>query len=243
MESEQLIAQLHKWLGFNHIAFLQCTSVQAQWEYCGPDKPDAKKHTITGEHYYSFGEPPGDEQGRRKDIEEFRDSILEGTADYELLMKYPEQCMKYEKFIKFCRKARAEKVAKERYMQMPEVHVLYGDAGTGKTSKVFEEEGEDLYMMPEQQNGTLWLDDRFHNQEAVIIDDFDENTIPHKTLLRLCDRYTPSVQTKGGFVQFHPKRIYITANKHPDLWYTGLNAEEQAAIKRRIKSVKKIVKK
>lgn len=229
---------IHGFLGFTEIAFLTCKSIQAQWDYCGPDKQEDKQHTITGEHYYTYGECPIDEQGARKDIEMFRDAIYSGLSDYDLNIEYPIECMKYEKYIKFCRKSLAEKRAKERYMEMPEVHVIYGDAGSGKTREVFKKEGSELYMLPEQQNGTLWLDDNFSNQEAVIIDDFDENAIPHKTLLRLCDRYTPSVQTKGGFVKFHPKRIYITSNKHPDLWYQGLNSEERAALKRRITFVK-----
>lgn len=38
-------------------------------------------------------------------------------------------------------------------------------------------------------------------------------------MLRLCDRYPLSVETKGGAVQFVAKKIIFTSNDHPRDWY------------------------
>lgn len=235
----QAFEKVYEWLGFRNFYLVKCHHPTAQWKYCGPDKQTDKQETITSDFYYEYGVPPPPKsQGQRNDIHEFRDAINEGKSDYELNLLFPNECMKYTRYIVFCRKALAEQKAKERYMEMPEVHIIHGDAGSGKTSSVFKQENpDDVYMMPEQNSGTLWLDDSFRNQEVVLIDDFDDQVIAYKSLIKMCDRYSPMIQTKGGFVKFHPKKIYITSNKHPNEWYSYLNTRERNSINRRIKSI------
>jgi hypothetical protein len=60
--------------------------------------------------------------------------------------------------------------------------------------------------------------DGYDGQEDVVVDEF-YGWIPYDLLCRMCDRYPLLVDTKGGAVQFCPKRIWITSNKKPEDWY------------------------
>ena len=62
---------------------------------------------------------------------------------------------------------------------------------------------------------TLKWWDGYHGQELVIIDEFRKHGVSYSYLLRLLDRYYVSVQVKGGFTEFNPKIIFITAPVDP----------------------------
>lgn len=93
-----------------------------------------------------------------------------------------------------------------------EVFVIQGPTGTGK-SKWCADNYPNAYW---KQRGAWW--DGYEGEETVIMDEF-YGWIPFDTLLRIADRYPCMVETKGGQTQFLAKRLIITSNKRPDLWY------------------------
>jgi len=103
--------------------------------------------------------------------------------------------------------------------------------GVGKTRKVFDDE-TDIYMYP----GQGWFDGYF-GQDIVLFDDFSGSEFKITYLLKLLDRYPMSVPIKGAFVQWVPRKIYITSNLDPDSWYPGAHEEHRAALRRRLKTV------
>jgi len=114
-----------------------------------------------------------------------------------------------------------------------EVYVYWGATGTGKTRKVHEE------------NPNVWVHtdgpwfDGYQGEEAVLFDDFHGGVFKLPYLLKLLDRYPMRVPIKGGFVQWKPKRIYITSNLDPDTWFYNAHEEHKNALKRRFKEVLK----
>ena len=93
-----------------------------------------------------------------------------------------------------------------------DVRVYWGDAGTGKTRRAFEE-FPNAYIKP---HGKWW--DDYDGQECVILDDF-YGWLPWSFMLQLLDRYPLQVETKGGSVQFTSKVIIITSNVDTCGWY------------------------
>ena len=112
----------------------------------------------------------------------------------------------------------------------PEVIWRWGLAGTGKTRYCIEKHPSHYI-----KDGTSWWDN-YTQQEAIIIDDFDNN-IPYRTLLRIIDRYSCQGQVKGSYVQINSPFIYITCEHPPEKYWSD---NELKQILRRITSVQEI---
>jgi len=120
--------------------------------------------------------------------------------------------------------------------EAPVVTLMYGPTGCGKTRWVHDNEPSLWTTSIGKGN---WYD-AYDGEEAALFDDF-AGKASHTALtdaLRLFDRYRLRVPVKGGFVWWRPKRIYITTNIHPYLWYDWSGREEQySALRRRFTRV------
>lgn len=165
------------------------------------------------------GDPPA--QGARTDLSEVQKAIDGGMPMAELASEYFGTFLRYHKGL-----------ATYKYLQAEARHwhthttVYYGPPGTGKSRRAMFEAGPNAFVLsaPNQSSGAVWWDG-YDGQEHVVIDEF-YGWIPVTFMCRLCDRYPFTVQTKGGTVQFVAKRIWITSNKAPELWWprSGLGA-------------------
>lgn len=177
--------------------------------------------------------------GTRSDIVGLRDAVREGMSEYDCWSEYPIVMAKYSRLygrVKGLRRPHA----------VPrEVYILFGEPGTGKTRFVEDEFGgtDDLWVVP--IGGQQWYDG-YDGHKVVLIDDFNGASSKRRLddLLRLLDRYVSRVPVKGGYRWFNPRRIYITTNFHPYMWYKWVGREEQyRALARRIGGVKHFVDK
>lgn len=191
----------------------------------GSDKENQVYCSKQGKNIYEVGEPRVG-QGSRTDITEIANKIknLEITLE-DCMFEYPELYVRYsrslEKMFNAVMKPRSEP---------PKVFWLFGKAGTGKTRFCIEK--HDSHYV---KDGTPWWDN-YTQQEAIIIDDFDNN-IPYRTLLRILDRYVYQGQVKGSYVQISSPYIYITCEFQPEHFWGG---NELAQVKRRLTSVREI---
>lgn len=110
-----------------------------------------------------------------------------------------------------------------------EVRVYWGDTGLGKSRKAWEEATFDAY--PKDPNTKFW--DGYRGQENVVIDEF-RGLISISHLLRWLDRYPVCVETKGSGCVLRARRIWITSNLDPRLWYKDLDISTQEALLRRL---------
>lgn len=109
------------------------------------------------------------------------------------------------------------------------IKVFWGETGTGKSRKAWEEAGWDAY--PKDPNTKFW--DGYSGQENVVIDEF-RGRIDIAHVLRWFDRYPVVVEVKGSSQVFKAKNIWITSNLDPRKWYEGLDPETLAALMRRL---------
>jgi hypothetical protein len=175
--------------------------------------------------FCEFGEPRGG-QGRRTDIATAFAAVKAGCSKRELLDKH---------FAAYSRAHRALSEALFIYSKprdwMPETRVYYGETGVGKSRKAFEEAQE-----PYVHSGGAWFDG-YEGQPHVIFDDFGGSEFKLTYLLKLLDRYPMRVPVKGGFVNWIPKKIWITANYSPAEWYSNAKDEHRKALLRRFHTV------
>lgn len=171
--------------------------------------------------------PPG--AGARTDLNAIVKSVQGGRSKREIIESNPVVYARYGRFVDTC----FIHFSKEREWK-PVVVVYWGETGTGKTRKAFEE-ARDLgspYVHP----GGSWFDG-YDGGQGVIFDDFGGSEFKLTYLLKLLDRYPMRVPVKGGFVQWLPTHIWITSNYSPKDWYTQAKEEHVRALLRRIDRV------
>ncbi len=59
-------------------------------------------------------------------------------------------------------------------------------------------------------------------------------TISLDLLLRLLDKYPLKIDRKGGFIDWNPRRIYITSEVHPQFWYAPDHMWHGGSLARRL---------
>lgn len=171
------------------------------------------------------GEPPA--QGKRTDLKGLIESAQAGASEKELIESDPET---------WARNYRALERIRFLYQKprswKTEVMVLYGPTGTGKSHRAHEAAGTDAYV---KTTPSKWFDG-YEGQEDVIFDDFTGNWVPFHQLLTLLDKWPCTVEKKGSYAQWVPKRLIITSNHHPKDWYP-CQQDLYDALERRIDTI------
>ncbi len=183
---------------------------------------------------YEEGEPR--QQGKRIDLEGFKDAVMAGKRKRDLLDDHVGIIARYPKFYDQLTMLNRP----ERTTDLV-VTLLIGDTGLGKTRSIMSKYGkdDDFWIAP-LNNGTIWMD-TYDGHSKVLIDDF-AGAASHCSLcylLRLLDRYPVLVPTKGSHTWWLPDEVYVTTNILPKLWYKWENRGEQyKALARRFHAVR-----
>jgi hypothetical protein len=184
-------------------------------------------------NFEEFGEfIAGKGRGRRTDLESVKQDIDAGATLADIQEAHFGTWCRYSKSIsEYCR------LHSEPRNWETEVHVYWGKTGTGKTRSVHDmarEEREGLYT----HTGESWFDG-YRGEAWVIFDDFNGSEFKLSYLLKLLDRYPMIVPIKGGFVNWVPRKVFITSNKNPrEEWYPNAHPEHREALMRRITEIK-----
>lgn len=173
---------------------------------------------------WEFGELP--QKGRRKDLERLRDAVLrDGLTQQQIIdTDLCSTLLMYPKAYYTLQAIRAKKQPKTK----PEIWLLYGATGTGK-SRLAREIAPNAYEKPD---GRWW--DGYDGEQHVIWDDFDYQKYPIQELLKVTDRYGKKVEVKGSYVELTMTKLVFTSNTPPELWYQGETQEHRDALMRRI---------
>jgi len=207
---------IKKWPGWERVSFRtrRGTSKEAS-DYC-------KKDGL----FYEFGElSNGGRPGSRTDLAEFKQAIVDGKTDLELIDLDMNTFNRYMKTVDRYRSMIPPKRTEEL-----KVALFVGKPGTGKTREAYNQ-FPDIYAFPIGKD--LWSDG-YRGQKEVLIDDFSGG-MRLVDLLRFLDRYPIQIPKKGGFNWWCPTSIIITTNVHPRDWYSYKERTDSAlALRRRI---------
>lgn len=169
-------------------------------------------------------------QGERTDIaaafELFREAG--GRFTEEIITKYPNQSVMYGRRMKELKWDLDHKDWKSngKYTKK-EVIVIWGETGTGKSRRAF----EDGAIACKYESSTPW--GHYEGQEVVLFDEFEgkKGQISWSELSTLIDGYDNNVRLLyHGNQPWIPKRIYICSNRDPSDWYTIQDGNESVSI-------------
>lgn len=171
---------------------------------------------------FVFGDISETESGKAKTTTQVRDMINANATMYDISQEF------FGYFISNMKNLYAYKsmITPPRNWKT-DVTVIWGPTGTGKSSYC-----HTLFPTAYWKSKSEWWDG-YDGQEVVIIDEF-YGWLPYDYMLRLLDRYPMSVEIKGSHVQFLAKKIIITSNKSPLVWYKCPNSD---ALLRRIDNI------
>lgn len=162
-------------------------------------------------------------QGKRNDLVTAIEKLNERIPLKDIINEYPQLSRNINHLKKY-----QEIMNNVKRNWKTKLIIIIGPPGTGKTRYVHNNE-LDLFILPDATSTQFF--DGFVGQDAVLIDDFDGESIKYRLMLQMTDRYPMVVNTKGGMTNFNPKKIYITSNKKIEHWYAN---EKKDALYRRI---------
>lgn len=170
--------------------------------------------------------------GTRNDIHSFVEQIGKITTSQAIEL-FPNQFIKYHRGYE---KILFEKTKQEAITQFRKITVYahVGKTGTGKTRKVYEDNGyENVYSLQGQGQTSTWFDG-YDGQRVLLIDDF-YGWIPMHTLLNYLDGYPLRLPIKGSFTYAKWDLVYFTSNREVSEWWkVEFKEEEWEAFKRRL---------
>ena len=152
------------------------------------------------------------EPGKRNDIHDAINKLKAAVSITDLVLKDDEFAATFVKYPNGLTEYRNKLETKRT--GPPVVFWIYGDTGTGKTRSSVEwteRRGLEYWM---SLGGLQWFNG-YDGEPVAILDDFRTGHCKFSFLLRLLDRYRFSVPYKGGFRNWAPKFIFITAPLPP----------------------------
>lgn len=229
----------------------------------GPKKPPSYWYDDDGEHkdiaglplgyckkdgdFVERGTPPSLEdyleqcpkgQGVRCDLLAAKHAIEKGTPVEELIDddSHFATMSRNEQFL--CKYA--ARVRRRMTYALPEVSVFYGPTGAGKSKRAFEEAGDvDVHI----QSAALgpWFEG-YAGQDNVIFDEYRSSFAFGILNDLLGGQKGYRVPIKGSSVYWSPKKIWITAPRHPRDWYPNLCSEKDGEIEQLLRRCTRVVK-
>lgn len=217
------------------LAAMKTRSGGAHWEPRRGTHAQAKAYSRKEETRidgpWEFGNEPHIGQGKRNDLMALKDAVDGGASLAVLAEEHFTTMAVHSRWIREYRILKG--IAQRHYLTY--TTVLWGPPGSGKTSRVLAEttgEGRTAYWMKKPIGNAAFFDG-YDGEEDFVIDEF-YGWLSFDLLCRMCDRFPLMVDTKGGAVQFCPKRIWITSNVDPMRWYPKIGVERYGALMRRL---------
>lgn len=157
-------------------------------------------------------------KGYRSDLHNIKDDLNRGASLYDIMDNYTGDFVRYHSGI-MKMKSLIDNKASKKWRDV-DVTVLYGKAGSGKTSYVSNKHGyENIFTLNLEADKFAF--DGYDNEDVLLIDDFNGG-IKYTQLLRILDGHPLPLNVKNGRAYAHFTKVYITSNVKPSGWYNHI---------------------
>lgn len=118
-----------------------------------------------------------------------------------------------------------------------DVVLLFGDAGTGKSTKarMYAKLYGKSYTLGVPSGGSIWFNG-YNGESSLLIDEF-KGWIQPTYLNQLLDKYRMKLPIKGGFVNAKFTHVFITSNFPPEEWWSEKVIWNHQSLYRRITAI------
>ena len=192
------------------------------------------KQTRISPQYYEYGEFI--EDGERTDLTDIMHDIENGMSFYDLSKKHGNRFIRVMKWAKEYRQSHLENKFKRVFRNM-KVYYIYGSAGCGKTSYVFQKHGyDDVYRTTNYEFG--WIDD-YNGEKILFLDEF-RSSFKISEILDYLDGQPIRIRGRHYNRVACYDTVYIVSNLSLKEQYTNIQQTEPktwAAFCRRITAV------
>lgn len=179
---------------------------------------------------HEFGTPLAG-KGARSDLLEVKAKLDANVSTMEIADAHFGSWVRYNKSFELYRSL---KVPKRNLTDAPKVYVIVGATNLGKTH-LARSLAEDAHWQtrPRSKDAGAWWSG-YNGHKEIIIDEF-YGWLPFDLLLRLCDKYPLTLETKGSQVECQASTIIFTSNGDPRNWYKNISSH-WPAFERRVTS-------
>lgn len=192
------------------------------------------EETRISPQYYEYGEFI--EDGERTDLTDIMHDIENNMSFYDLSKKHGDRFIRVMKWAKEFRQAHLENKYKRIFRDM-KVYYIYGSAGCGKTSYVFNKHGyDDVYRTTNYEFG--WIDD-YNGEKILFLDEF-RSSFKISEILDYLDGQPIRIRGRHYNRVACYDTVYIVSNLSLKEQYTNIQQSEPktwAAFLRRITAV------
>lgn len=194
------------------------------WQYC---EEDAKDRLLQDDEDVSFryGDRPPPGPGARTDIVLFAAEIAKGGKKRLLALDHPSCFLKYTRGMN----EMIHVFMPKRARITPDIMVLWGPTGMGKTTYADSYYDEDVYWCQQGTNKNCWFTG-YSGETVIIFDDF-YGWCEYSFMLRLLDKFPLMLPVHGDQVPCNATKFIICSNVEPILWYPTVDS---AALMRRL---------
>ena len=194
-----------------------------------------KSETVINGTFEEYGSRPPDSKGKRSDMSELYQMIVDGKSNAEILAINQDYILNIDKLDKL-RTTLLQDMYKDKVRLDLKVIYISGETGTGKTRGVFEEHGySNVYRVTDYDHPF----DSYSNQPELMFDEF-RSSIKLKDMLLYCDIYPVELPARYSNKYACYNRVYIISNWELERQYSELQKTDQESWKAFLRRIQEV---
>lgn len=201
-----------------------------KWEHT------AKQEKRIEKTFEEYGTQPPDSKGRRSDMSELYQMVLDNMTNAEILAQNQDYILQIDKIDKVRTTVLAERFKDTVRLDL-EVIYISGKTGTGKTRGVLEKNGySNVYRVTDY----LHPFDSYNGQPVIAFDEF-RSSLKIKEMLLYCDIYPIELPSRYANKFACYNKVYIISNWILEKQYPEIQKEDKESWKAFLRRIHKVI--
>lgn len=186
--------------------------------------------------FQEYGTQPPDSRGRRSDMSELYQMVLDNMTNAEILAQNQDYILQIDKIDKVRTTVLAERFKDTVRLDL-EVIYISGKTGTGKTRGVLEKNGySNVYRVTDY----LHPFDSYNGQPVIAFDEF-RSSLKIKEMLLYCDIYPIELPSRYANKFACYNKVYIISNWILEKQYPEIQKEDKESWKAFLRRIHKVI--
>ena len=197
---------------------------------------DSKQEKRIEGTFEEYGTQPPDSRGRRSDMTELYQMIIDNQTNAEILSANQDYILHIDKLDKIRTTILTERF-KETVRLDLEVVYIYGETGTGKTRSVLETNGyRNVYRVTDYQHPF----DGYACQPVICFDEF-RSSLKLKEMLLYCDIYPIELPSRYANKYACFNKVYIVSNWSLERQYMEIQRQDRESWNAFLRRIHKVI--